>query len=38
LRQAVPKLARLSPTLIEALAEIEETIQTIKPTFQFSES
>lgn len=32
LRQTVPKLADLSPTLIEALSEVEETIQAIQPT------
>jgi hypothetical protein len=35
LRQTVPKLAHLSPTLIEALTEIEETIQAIQPTSEF---
>jgi hypothetical protein len=29
LREAVPKLIQLSPTLAEALAEIERTIQKI---------
>jgi len=35
LRQTVPKLAHLSPTLIEALTEIEEAIQAIQPTSEF---
>jgi hypothetical protein len=30
LRQAVPKLLGLSPTLAEAFAEIEQTIQPIE--------
>lgn len=31
LRRTVPKLPHLSPTLVEALIEIEETIQGIQP-------
>jgi hypothetical protein len=36
LRQTVPELAHMSPTLIEALTEIEETIQAIEPGFGFA--
>jgi hypothetical protein len=38
LRQAVPKLIGLSPTLAEALAEIERTIQKIEKIPQLSSS
>ena len=37
LRQTIPKLAHLSPTLIEALTEIEETIQAIQPAHGFAQ-
>ena len=37
LRQTVPKLAELSPTLIEALSEVEETIQAIQPAAGFAQ-
>jgi hypothetical protein len=36
LRQTLPELAQMSPTLIEALTEIEETIQAIEPGFGFA--
>jgi hypothetical protein len=36
LRRAVPKLVTLSPTLAEALTEIEDTIQTIDDCSSFS--
>lgn len=37
LRRTVPKLPHLSPTLVEALIEIGETIQAIQPSLRFAE-
>lgn len=37
LRQTVPKLADLSPTLVEALSEVEGAIQAIQPTAGFAQ-
>jgi hypothetical protein len=37
LRRTVPKLPHLSPTLVETLIEIGETIQAIQPSLRFAE-